>query len=213
MIDDLVTRGVTEPYRMFTSRAEYRLTLRADNADQRLTPLGASLGCVSQVRLRAFEEKTQVMAAARTRLESVKLVPHQLSQLGLKVSQDGVARTAFSVLSHQDIDRDSFLKDTIGLIDLPSDISIQLWRESLYAQYSDRQTAEVEALRRDEGVKIPPDFDYVAIEGLSNELRTKLERYRPENISSASKIEGMTPSALLLVLSRLKSGAKQKAAG
>ena len=212
MIDDLTSRGVTEPYRMFTSRAEFRLTVRADNADRRLTPLGLGAGCVSDARLRVFAEKQNAMERGRTLLESVKLGPKELGEAGVNVSRDGAKRNAYEVLSLPGADlvalRSAF--DSYSQID--SAVLGQLQIDSTYDQYADRQSREVADLRRQEGQRIPIDFDYSQISGLSNELKTKLIRQKPDSILQASRIEGVTPAALLLLLAHLrKPQAERKA--
>lgn len=205
MIDDLVTRGVAEPYRMFTSRAEFRLSLRADNADQRLTPLGLSVGCVGEGRAQAFGAKMDRLAAGRRLLDSLSLTPKQALDKGLRVNQDGSRRSAFELLSFPDIDLDC-LRGVFPEIDaLPEDAAEQLAREALYASYIERQRRDVEAMRRDEGWEIPPGFDYAPLSGLSNELKLKLSRARPGSLSQAARVDGVTPAALALILARLKS--------
>jgi tRNA uridine 5-carboxymethylaminomethyl modification enzyme len=203
MIDDLVTRGVAEPYRMFTSRAEFRLSLRADNADQRLTPLGVSIGCVGPVRSAIFAQKAELLQRGRTELDAVRLTPQEVGGLGLAVSLDGVRRSAFTLLGFPDASADLIagLVPDFGALD--AEVRVQLARDALYAQYENRQKGDAEALKRDEGRKIPDDFDYALISGLSTELKGKLERQRPGNIAQAARIDGMTPAALLLVLARI----------
>ena len=215
MIDDLTSRGVAEPYRMFTSRAEYRLSLRADNADQRLTPLGISLGCVSVQRAAVFEEKMSKLEVAKSALKNLKVTPNQLADLGVPVSRDGSRRDGFSALAIEAVDW-SILSDIspdLGAFD--EDIRDQLSKDALYANYIDRQQKDIATLKRDEAQVIAPNFDYSSIDGLSNELKAKLNSAKPANIAQASRIDGMTPAALLLVLSRVKSDvdAKRVAAG
>lgn len=206
MIDDLVTRGVTEPYRMFTSRAEYRLLLRADNADQRLTPKAISIGCVSDFRRSRFETKMENLNTARTMLEDVSFTPTQLSSLGFSVRQDGARRSGFAIISQLDATPSEIASRIPGFPVVEPSVLTQLWRDSLYSNYTDRQKHEADMLRRDEDQKIPSDFDYSALPGLSNELRAKLIFHRPTSISHAGRIEGMTPAALVLLLSRLRGG-------
>lgn len=206
MVDDLVTRGVSEPYRMFTSRAEYRLHLRADNADQRLTPFGVELGCVSEARRTAFERKQQTLADARGCLESRIVTPSEAATLGVKVAADGVRRSLFALLAHPDSDVTRF-----GLDRFPLDIVEQLAIDARYAPYIARQTQDVAALRRDESLRIPAGLDYSAIPGLSNELRSKLELARPDTIAQAGRIEGMTPAALTLLLLRSRLAQDRRA--
>ena len=212
MIDDLTSRGVTEPYRMFTSRAEYRLSLRADNADQRLTQMGYDLGCVSKSRYEVFENKMEAIASARSRLDALQVTSKQLEQHGVLVSQDGSRRTGFDALAMESVSWEVLEALDISLHDVAQPVKDQLSKDALYANYIERQQKDIEALRRDEGHEIPPNFDFTAIEGLSNELKQKLISDQPSNIAQASRIDGMTPSALLLILSRLRSQETKKRA-
>ncbi len=211
MVDDLITRGVTEPYRMFTSRAEFRLTLRADNADQRLTPVAVALGCVSPMRAAQFSDKSELIARGRRALEAKTFTPNAISGLGIKISQDGVRRSAFSLLSFPDASLDLIAAHCPEFAALDQDIKVQIWSDALYAQYSQRQLDDVNALKRDESHVIPSFFDYHDLPGLSSELKAKLIKVRPQNLMQAGKIEGMTPAALTLILSRLKRETKKKA--
>lgn len=204
MIDDLTTKGVSEPYRMFTSRAEFRLSLRADNADQRLTPMGLDIGCVGEHRRIAFDRKMDNLSSARKRLKACDYTPKQLSGAGLKVNQDGARRTAFQVLAFPDVEFQELLSLDRSLVDVEEAIRQQLKTEAIYANYIDRQARDVEMLRRDEAHEIPKNFDFEAIDGLSNELKSKLGAVRPEDLAQASRIEGMTPAALTLILVNLK---------
>ena len=211
MVDDLITRGVTEPYRMFTSRAEFRLTLRADNADQRLTPVAVALGCVSPMRAAQFSDKSELIARGRQALEAKTFTPNAISGLGIKISQDGVRRSAFSLLSFPEASLDLIAAHCSEFAGLDQDIKVQIWSDALYAQYSQRQLDDVNALKRDESHVIPSFFDYHDLPGLSSELKAKLIKVRPQNLMQAGKIEGMTPAALTLILSRLKRETKKKA--
>ena len=211
MVDDLITRGVTEPYRMFTSRAEFRLTLRADNADQRLTPVAVALGCVSPMRAAQFSDKSELIARGRRALEAKTFTPNAISGLGIKISQDGVRRSAFSLLSFPEASLDLIAAHCPEFAALDQDIKVQIWSDALYAQYSQRQLDDVNALKRDESHVIPSFFDYHDLPGLSSELKAKLVKVRPQNLMQAGKIEGMTPAALTLILSRLKRETKKKA--
>ena len=211
MVDDLITRGVTEPYRMFTSRAEFRLTLRADNADQRLTPVAVALGCVSPMRAAQFSDKSELIGRGRQALEAKTFTPNAILGLGIKISQDGVRRSAFSLLSFPDASLDLIAAHCSEFAGLDQDIKVQIWSDALYAQYSQRQLDDVNALKRDESHVIPSFFDYHDLPGLSSELKAKLIKVRPQNLMQAGKIEGMTPAALTLILSRLKRETKKKA--
>ncbi len=213
MIDDLVTRGVTEPYRMFTSRAEFRLSLRADNADQRLTPLALSLGCVSEARARAFGDKMEAMAAGRARLEAMSLSPTEAAAVGIRVGQDGVRRNGFALLSFADVGFAQLQQVDPELANLAPEIREQIARDALYANYITRQDADVQAMQRDESHEIPEAFDYAVLGGLSNELKGKLARIQPRSLAQAGRIDGMTPAAMTLILARLKQLGRQRAAG
>ena len=204
MIDDLVGRGVTEPYRMFTSRAEFRLSLRADNADQRLTPFGIGLGCVGADRGHAFEEKMDKIGRARVLLDSIVVTPRQANDLGFKVNQDGQKRSAFELLSFPDIEFQdlSMAFPALGEVDLGT--AQQISREALYANYIERQQRDVEAMRRDEDWVIPVHFDYESLPGLSTELKNKFKIAQPHSLLQASKVDGATPAAIALILSRLR---------
>ena len=213
MIDDLTSRGVTEPYRMFTSRAEFRLTVRADNADRRLTPVGLEAGCVSAGRRQAFEEKAAALEKGRAVLSEVFLGPKALAEAGIAVSRDGGKRSAYEALSlpGADASRVAAQADCTAVLSL--DVLEQLQIDSTYDQYSDRQSREVAELQRQETQRIPPDFDYAALSGLSNELKQKLMKARPESILHASRIEGVTPAALLLILAYLRKPQQRPLAG
>lgn len=203
MVDDLVTKGVTEPYRMFTSRAEFRLTLRADNADQRLTPAAISLGCVSNERRDAFETRQSKYLAAREKLEHIEFTPAQLEKAGVPVRQDGQRRSVFSLLGNQDvaITAVAAIKDVLEEIS-PETLS-QIRNDAIYAQYTDRQQRDADAVRTNENLVLR-GVDYSMLGGLSAELRRKLVEKMPESLADASRIEGMTPAALTLVLSAAK---------
>ncbi|MEK0165115.1 tRNA uridine-5-carboxymethylaminomethyl(34) synthesis enzyme MnmG [Phaeobacter sp. A36a-5a] len=205
MIDDLTTNGVTEPYRMFTSRAEFRLSLRADNADQRLTGIGIELGCVGERRHAAFSKKMEKLEAARDVMDSRQFTPKEINEAGVTVNQDGNRRTATDVLAFPNVVFEDILRLLPELEQCEEPIRRQIERDALYANYILRQKREIEAMKRDEGYLIPADFTY-DFEGLSNELRGKLERSRPETLAQAGRVDGMTPAALALILARLRRG-------
>ncbi len=211
MIDDLITRGVSEPYRMFTSRAEFRLSLRADNADQRLTPMGLELGCVGAPRKEAFSDKMLRYRSARDRAENTTFTPRELAQSGIEVRQDGSRRSLFALLAQQDIPRDTVLALDEVLAAYDAQTINQLAIDALYHQYTDRQTKDAALLRKEEAVRIPADFNYDALSGLSNELKSKLNKNRPLTLAAAAAIEGMTPAALTLILAMIRAGKRQSA--
>jgi tRNA uridine 5-carboxymethylaminomethyl modification enzyme len=213
MIDDLTSRGVTEPYRMFTSRAEFRLTVRADNADSRLTPVGLSAGLVSEARRAVFEAKQEALVAGRTALSGEMIGPKALTDAGITVSKDGGKRSAYDVLSLPGVGLDVVVAAFPAYQMLNREVLDQLQIESTYDKYSDRQAKEVADLRRQEAQKIPLDFNYAVISGLSNELKQKLTRARPETLLQAARIEGVTPAALLLVLAHLRKPQAERLAG
>ncbi|MEM5477924.1 tRNA uridine-5-carboxymethylaminomethyl(34) synthesis enzyme MnmG [Pacificibacter sp. AS14] len=210
MIDDLITRGVSEPYRMFTSRAEFRLTLRADNADQRLTPLGDDLGLIGENRKRAFDSKMTLLSSAKASLEAAKFAPKEMQKAGVKVSADGNRRSAFEILSFPDVTFSNLIVLDSTLASIRPDIQTQLSCDALYANYIERQNRDVEKMKRDEAHKIPDDFDYTDLKGLSNELRSKLVVVRPQTIGQASRVEGMTPAACTLILARLRQAHRKE---
>ncbi len=213
MLDDLTRRGVTEPYRMFTSRAEFRLSLRADNADQRLTPLGLAIGCVRAPRRAAFEAKASAIASAVDWARRTAFTPKDLRDSGFTVSQDGARRSAFDLMAMPEYQ--PALLDAILPEPFPgtAEIRRQTEIEALYAQYAERQSVDAEDIRRSEAMNIPENFDFGALSGLSTELKGKLARRRPENIHQAQQIEGMTPAAITLILANLRKARGQRAAG
>ncbi|MAH91678.1 MAG: tRNA uridine-5-carboxymethylaminomethyl(34) synthesis enzyme MnmG [Hyphomonas sp.] len=210
LIDDLVTRGVTEPYRMFTSRAEYRLALRADNADQRLTEKGIAAGCVGSHRADVFHVKHSALQKTRDQLNALTLSPAKAAQAGWAVNQDGRVRTAWEYLSYKDINLGALSAVWPELANLDDEIATQIEIEALYSSYLERQAEDVAALRRDEDLTIPMDLDYSKVGGLSNEVRQKLEAVRPTTLGQAGRIEGVTPGALTALLGFVK---RRKKAG
>ncbi len=211
MVDDLVTRGVTEPYRMFTSRAEFRLSLRADNADQRLTPFGMEIGCVGEARKGAFSRKLDALVSGRARLETETISANEAAAAGVRIARDGERRNGNSLLAFADVTFSTLIALRPELADVPEDIQDQLKRDALYAQYVERQARDVERLRRDETHEIPADFAYAALSGLSNELQQKLTAARPETLGQAARVEGMTPAALTLILANIRKRERRKA--
>jgi tRNA uridine 5-carboxymethylaminomethyl modification enzyme len=209
MIDDLVTRGVSEPYRMFTSRAEYRLQLRADNADQRLTQKGISIGCVSAARAEIFARKNSALNDARDFAKSVALTPKEAERHGVTLNKDGQRRTAFEMLSYPHIAISDLAKIWPRFGTLDKKIAEQIEIDAKYEVYLSRQAADVAAYRRDESLALPDDFDYAALPGLSNESKQKLMSHRPRTIGHASKIDGITPAALTLLVAHMRRGRKR----
>lgn len=203
MIDDLVSRGVSEPYRMFTSRAEYRLTLRIDNADRRLTPWGVDAGLVGTRRLERFEEARSRFEALKASLEDASLSPQEAVAAGFKVNMDGVRRSAWTLLSYPDVDMTQIARLVPSVDDFDRRTQERVAIEARYAVYMERQAADIARMQQQEAVRIPDGFVYRGLPGLSNELTQKLEAIRPVSIAAAQKIEGMTPAALALLLARL----------
>jgi tRNA uridine 5-carboxymethylaminomethyl modification enzyme len=204
MIDDLVTRGTAEPYRMFTSRAEYRLLLRADNADQRLTPKGIALGCVSARRASVYTAKAGRLKTARDLIANLSTTPTVAARAGILVAQDGVARSAGQLLAHKDMTIERLADLWPELAGLAPDIAEQISIESRYAAYLERQRGDIAALRRDEALRLPAELDYDRIGGLSNEVREKLDRARPVSLGAASRIPGITPAAVTALLRHVR---------
>jgi tRNA uridine 5-carboxymethylaminomethyl modification enzyme len=199
MIDDLVTRGVTEPYRMFTSRAEFRLSLRVDNADERLTGLGIALGLVGATRRDKFAARQQQIATLTAQLKQRVLTPSEATAAGLQVNRDGVKRSLFEILSYPGVEFGALARAWPDLAGYPADIAMRVSADATYAVYLDRQSAEIDSYQRDQALSLPQDLDLSEISGLSNELRAKLEAAQPANLAQAGRIEGMTPAALTLL--------------
>ena len=204
MIDDLVCRGVTEPYRMFTSRAEFRLSLRADNADQRLTPKGLEIGCVGREREDIFINKINRIKKARELFENQTYTPKTLSQNGISISQDGNRRTLMQVLAFPNVSYKDLFKLEPKLIKIDEETLKQIQKDATYVNYLDRQRKDIDTIKKDERVLIPMGLDYNSIQGLSTELKLKLSRARPKNMLQASNIDGITPAALMLVMAKIK---------
>jgi tRNA uridine 5-carboxymethylaminomethyl modification enzyme len=206
-----VTKGVTEPYRMFTSRAEYRLTLRADNADQRLTSRGIAIGCIGPERRQAHAEKMTALAAIREFATSVSLTPTEGGRHGLAVNRDGQRRTAFELLSfpHIGIADLTRIWPRLGMFHVKHLAQIEI--DAKYEVYLSRQAADIAAFRRDESLELPDDIDYAAVKGLSNEARAKLAAIRPRTIGQAGRIDGLTPAALTLLVGHIRRGRKAAA--
>jgi len=211
MVDDLVTRGVSEPYRMFTSRAEFRLSLRADNADQRLTGLGIEVRCVGESRKAVFSEKMEKLAAGRAEVAAKSWPPREIKAAGVAISEDGRRRSGLEVLAFPDTDFSALTKLDPKLAGIDADIQQQIHRDAIYANYIERQERDVAAMERDEAQEIPEGFDYGTLNGLSNEVRAKLERARPGTLAQAARVEGVTPAALTVILARLRADARKSA--
>jgi len=208
MIDDLVTRGVSEPYRMFTSRAEYRLQLRADNADQRLTDAGIAIGCVGAERAGLHRRKMSALNDAREFAKAVSVTPKQAEGHGLSLNRDGQRRTAFELLSYPYVTVSDLTKIWPRFGELAPKVAEQLEIDAKYDVYLSRQAADIAAYRRDESFELPDDFDYAALSGLSNEMKQKLQAHRPRTIGHASRIDGVTPAALTLLVAHVRRGKK-----
>ena len=213
MIDDLVTRGVTEPYRMFTSRAEYRLTLRADNADQRLTDKGIAAGCIGPERAKAHAAKMAALGTARAMARELTLTPSEAAHHGLALRKDGQRRSAFELLSYPDIGIGDLARAWPRFGELAPKIAEQLETDAKYEVYLSRQAADVESYRRDESVILPDDIDYAALPGLSNEVRHKLQSHRPRTIGQAGRLDGITPAALTLLIAHVRRQARRPGRG
>lgn len=206
MIDDLISHGVTEPYRMFTSRAEFRLSLRADNADMRLTPMGIAIGCIASDQETRFKHYKRQIDETIQMFEARKLTPNEAVAVGIPVNQDGRRRSALELLAYPDISIADLSRLWPDLSALDTKVAEAVEIHATYAVYMDRQNADIAATKRDEDRLIPKDFDYASLSGLSNELKQKLEKTRPENLSQAAKVEGMTPAAISLLIAFLNKG-------
>ena len=204
MVDDLIHRGVTEPYRMFTSRAEFRLSMRADNADQRLTQIAIDRKFCSQEREGFYVKKMDALIAARTAMESASFTPREIQAAGIKINQDGNRRSVFDILSYPDISIEDVGTLWPAINSFSAEISEQVSIDALYSHYIERQNRDQLAIKKDEGHFISDDFNYDSLSGLSNELKAKLNERRPANLAQAAKVDGMTPAALMLILAKLK---------
>jgi len=204
LIDDLVTRGVSEPYRMFTSRAEYRLRLRADNADQRLTGRGLALGCIGAARRQAFEAKRGALDAGRALMESLTATPNELAAAGVSINQDGVRRSAFALLRYPELTLDRLAAIWPALRELEPAVARQLEIEGRYQGYMERQEADIRAFRKDETLTLPAELDYGTVGGLSTEIKQLLTISRPATLGAASRIPGVTPAAIMALLRHVK---------
>ncbi len=213
LIDDLTTRGAPEPYRMFTSRAEYRLRLRADNADQRLTDRGIDVGCVGSERAGLWLSKKAALNEARDMVEKLQATPNELESYGIGVNKDGQRRSALDLMAYPDIDWEQLEQVWPEMKDVAADIREQIEIDALYKNYMQRHEADIEAFRKDEALKIPADMDYSAVGSLSNEVRSKLEQAKPETLGAASRIPGVTPAALVAILRFVKRGNHKKTSG
>ena len=212
MIDDLVTLGTREPYRMFTSRAEYRLMLRADNADQRLTDRGLDIGCIASARAHAWDAKKSALNAAKTEVSELTETPNGLAKFDIKINQDGVRRSAYDLLAYPDIDFDTLTRVWPQLGELDPAIKEQVSIDAQYKGYLDRQAADIAAFRRDEELRLPRGLDFDKVGGLSAEIRLKLKEIQPETIGAASRIPGVPPAAVTALLGHIKSHKHQTAA-
>lgn len=210
LIDDLTTRGAPEPYRMFTSRAEYRLRLRADNADQRLTDLGCDIGCIGMQRQQAWKQKSEALNAARNLVNNLQATPNELEARGIKINKDGQRRSVAALLSYPEITWEQLEEIWPELQSISGPIKEQIGIDALYSGYMQRHDADIESYRRDENLILPKDLDYTAVGSLSNEIRQKLEHVRPTTLGEAGRIPGVTPAATIALLRHVKKRASLK---
>ena len=204
LIDDLISRGAPEPYRMFTSRAEYRLRLRADNADQRLTPRGLEIGCIGVARAALWHSKAEKLAAAREIVHNTQITPNELERYGITINKDGQRRTISDLLAYPHIEWEQLAQIWPELSDMDAHIREQIEIDALYAGYLDRHDADIAAYRKDEALVLPRDLDYSKVGSLSNEVRVKLETAQPETLGAAARIPGVTPAAIVALLRHVK---------
>ena len=212
MIDDLVTKGVAEPYRMFTSRAEYRLTLRSDNADLRLTEIGISIGLVSKERAEVFNSKSKNLKNITSKMDELKISPSEVSKFGVKIAKDGILRTASNILAQKGVTMDKIREIWPELTFISKDIDEQLETNAHYKGYLKKQNADILAFKRDENLKIPDNINYDSFSGFSNEVKSKFKQIKPKTMGQALRIDGITPAAVFILLSHLKRKSIKKIA-
>ncbi len=204
MIDDLITKGVSEPYRMFTSRAEYRLQLRADNADQRLTPLGIKIGLVKDLRKEVFLDKQKNLVQITEALQNNFITPTEAAKFSIKIAKDGVKRSALEILGMKGVNLQQLRSIWVNIPQFGQSIDKQVEIDAHYSGYLKRQWQDIEAFKRDEGLLIPNDINYSSFSGLSNEIKSKLEKIRPKTLGQALRIDGVTPAAAIILLGYVK---------
>ena len=204
MIDDLVTKGVAEPYRMFTSRAEYRLTLRSDNADKRLTPKGLKIGLIGKKRLNAFNQKLKHLDEISLKMDNLNISPSKISKFGINIAKDGILRSASEILSQKGVDMSNIRNIWPEIPNISEEIDNQLEIEAHYRGYLSKQNADILAFKRDENLKIPKNVNYDELSGLSNEVKSKFKQIKPTTMGQALRIDGITPAAVYILLSHVK---------